>query len=298
MSFYVSGNDTIVTLCGSGAPQSTWATGDKITARIAIPISGWDVTKQIEIGVIPAMYSAEVYKSSAQSLSATTWTPMTWDTEVHDDNNISDLGTYNTRLTVPAGCDRAIVIFGVKFATEPSTSYGIISKNGVQGVGDEIAFHKGSAGQGFTLSTGITSVVPGDYFVANSYTSNSNSTSGDENTKFSIVCWNSAASAATGTGGMAWEVISTNTNAVTNAGYLINASSGAITLTLMASPSAGNQVGFSDYYDAAETNTITIARNGNNINGVAADLVLDVAGSSGTLVYGDATMGWKLVNAA
>lgn len=99
-----------------------------------------------------------------------------------------------------------------------------------------------------------------------------------------------------GTGGIAYELIATNTIAEANRGYLINATSGNVTLTLPSSVSEGDTVGAVDAYDMATTNIITIARNGNNIEGVAEDLVVDSNGSGIVLVYTDATRGWEIVS--
>lgn len=99
-----------------------------------------------------------------------------------------------------------------------------------------------------------------------------------------------------GGGGLAWEVISANDTAADGEGFLINATSGDVTLTLPATPSAGNTVGACDAYEKATTNTITIARNGENIESSASDLVLDIDGSGIVLVYVDSTVGWKIVS--
>lgn len=98
-----------------------------------------------------------------------------------------------------------------------------------------------------------------------------------------------------GSGGLNWQVISTDTTALAGQGFLIDASSNNVTLTLPSSPSAGDQVGAVDYTNNSTTNTITIARNGNNIEGSASDLTLDVDGAGFTLVYSDTNRGWEIV---
>jgi len=99
-----------------------------------------------------------------------------------------------------------------------------------------------------------------------------------------------------GGGGLAYEVISADDTAVSGEGFLINASGGAIVLTLPATPSAGDTVGAVDAYNKATTNTITIARNSSNIEGAAEDLIIDVDGAGFVLVYCDATRGWEIVS--
>src|SRR5210317_2391774 len=62
--------------------------------------------------------------------------------------------------------------------------------------------------------------------------------------------------------------------AVAGRGYFMNTTSGPLTLTLPATPSAGDIVAVSDYAQNAATNNITLARNGSNIQGDAEDLVI------------------------
>ena len=100
---------------------------------------------------------------------------------------------------------------------------------------------------------------------------------------FNIVSWDTTAKTSAFT-------------AVSGKGYFVNTTSTAITATLPASPLAGDIVAVSDYAQTAETNNVTIARNGSNIQGSASDLVIKKNGASLTLVYVDATKGWIVTN--
>ena len=84
-------------------------------------------------------------------------------------------------------------------------------------------------------------------------------------------------------------VISTNTTAVTGTLYVFTAS---LTLTLPASPAAGDSVGVSNQ---SGTTTCVIARNGNNIMSAAEDMTVDVVDAGFTLFYADATRGWVIL---
>ena len=84
--------------------------------------------------------------------------------------------------------------------------------------------------------------------------------------------------------------------AVNGTGYFVNTTSGAITVTLPASPSAGEIVAISDYAATAGTNNITVGRNGSNIEGSASDLTISNDSEALTFVYVDGTRGWKVVN--
>ena len=83
---------------------------------------------------------------------------------------------------------------------------------------------------------------------------------------------------------------------VSGNGYFVNTTSGAVTVNLPSSPSAGDVVAVSDYAGTAGTNNITIGRNGSNINGSAANLTIENTDSAITLVYVDGTQGWKATN--
>jgi len=93
-------------------------------------------------------------------------------------------------------------------------------------------------------------------------------------------------------------VKTTGFTATAGEGYFCNTTSGAFTVTLPASPSAGDLVGIKDYANTADTNNITIGRNGSNIEGVANDFLITVEGGSITLIYVDATKGWLSTAAA
>jgi hypothetical protein len=83
--------------------------------------------------------------------------------------------------------------------------------------------------------------------------------------------------------------------AVSGNGYFVNTTSGAITVTLPATPSAGDIVSVKDYAQTFNTNNVTLARNGSNIEGAAGDITLDGQAESVTFVYVDSTKGWVLV---
>ena len=83
--------------------------------------------------------------------------------------------------------------------------------------------------------------------------------------------------------------------AVSGKGYFINTCGGAVTVTLPASPTAGDIVSLKDYKDtwATACKAVTLGRNGSKVGGsCAADPVLNTAGQSVTMVYIDGTQGW------
>ena len=84
--------------------------------------------------------------------------------------------------------------------------------------------------------------------------------------------------------------------AVSGVGYFTDTSGGSFSVTLPASPSAGNVVAVADYANTWDTNVLTIARNGSNIEGSASDFLAGQEGASLTFVYVDATKGWIVTN--
>ena len=104
-----------------------------------------------------------------------------------------------------------------------------------------------------------------------------------------------ALSFSTVSGGASWQAVKTaDFNVSAKEGYFVNTSSIAITATLPASPTIGDFVQFIDYSGTFDTNNLTIARNGNKIQGDASDLTVTVERAGLTLIFTDATQGWLL----
>jgi hypothetical protein len=87
-----------------------------------------------------------------------------------------------------------------------------------------------------------------------------------------------------------------NFTGVSGEGYFVDTTLGAITATLPATPAAGDIVAIADYANTAATNNITVGRNGSNIDGETENAKIKINGQVYTLVYVDATEGWKTVN--
>ena len=80
--------------------------------------------------------------------------------------------------------------------------------------------------------------------------------------------------------------------AVSGDGFFVNTTSGTITVTLPASPSAGDIVSFKDYAKTWQTNAVIVCRNGSKIAGSCLNTVLSNEAQSVTLIYVDGTQGW------
>ena len=111
----------------------------------------------------------------------------------------------------------------------------------------------------------------------------------------------SLASGASSSGfGLAWNptVQSTNFTASVNVGYMVNTTTAAITATLPAAPSIGDQVAFVDFNETAATNNITLNPNGLKIDGTTSNTVIKNSGEGVTILYTGTTRGWIPVSAA
>jgi hypothetical protein len=84
-----------------------------------------------------------------------------------------------------------------------------------------------------------------------------------------------------------------NFNAVAGFVYPVDTTGGAISVTLPASPTQGDRIGFFDAGGTFNTNNATIGRNGNNIMGLAEDMTVSTRYAAITLFF-DATRGWRL----
>jgi len=87
-------------------------------------------------------------------------------------------------------------------------------------------------------------------------------------------------------------ITGTNTTATNASNHVVSA--GGITITLPASPSAGNYVIIKDGTGAAATTTFTVARNGSNIASSATDLTFDKNFAEVVMTYVNSTIGWSV----
>ena len=94
-------------------------------------------------------------------------------------------------------------------------------------------------------------------------------------------------------GGGAWTKITTTTSAASKKQYITDTTAAAFTVTLPATPAAGDYVYFVDAGNWA-INNLTVARNGTTIEASATDLVLDVKGLMVQLIYDGTT--WQVTS--
>ncbi|SVE64529.1 uncharacterized protein METZ01_LOCUS517383, partial [marine metagenome] len=100
--------------------------------------------------------------------------------------------------------------------------------------------------------------------------------------------------------GLTWQAVQTASfTAVAGNAYPLNTTSGAMNVTLPASPSVGDEVLILDYAGTFDTNVVTLLNNGSNILGdtsTARQLVGEYQAMQ--MRYVDATLGWAPIRNA
>jgi hypothetical protein len=90
-----------------------------------------------------------------------------------------------------------------------------------------------------------------------------------------------------------WRALSVAATVQPGSAILANTATTSFTITLPASPAAGDLVSVIDAGYTFDTKPLTMGRNSSNIANSASDLVINTEGAGFTLVYsGDATVGW------
>jgi hypothetical protein len=90
-----------------------------------------------------------------------------------------------------------------------------------------------------------------------------------------------------------WTLVADGTTLTAGQNAFANTNAGTVGYTLPLSPSIGDQCKVVDLGNAA-TNNITIARNSELIQGVDADMTISTDSAAISLVYSNATYGWRL----
>jgi hypothetical protein len=98
-------------------------------------------------------------------------------------------------------------------------------------------------------------------------------------------------------GGSGWTVlsVSANANAAKDCRYLCDTSAGPFTITLPASPTAGDTISILDAFATFATNNVTVGRNGSAIDSDLGDLDLDLDSVEVIFTYtGNPAVGWHI----
>ena len=142
----------------------------------------------------------------------------------------------------------------------------------------------GDSGDSVTISSGTTTTNAGTISTAGITGGTINNTTGSIEGLQQQVSWQTGS------------IKTANFTASANEGYFLNTTSGQITVTLPASPSAGDVVAVKDYADTFDTNKAILNANGNKIQGSTENFDITVEGTAAILLYVDSTKGWLLVD--
>ena len=94
--------------------------------------------------------------------------------------------------------------------------------------------------------------------------------------------------------GALWTTQSANFNATAGGRYWVDTGSTAVTMTLPASPTLGDQVQVIDLAGTFATRNLTVNNNGNKIMRITDTMTVSTNGAAFTLVWSGATNGWLM----
>jgi len=89
-----------------------------------------------------------------------------------------------------------------------------------------------------------------------------------------------------------WRTVTAAETIQAGAKLFVDTNSGAVTITLPASPAVGDEVHFADSRFTFDSNALTVGRNSSKIANTSADLVVNTEGASFGLVYSGSNIGW------
>jgi hypothetical protein len=176
----------------------------------------------------------------------------------------------------------------VKFAETASAVNEITVTNSATGTAPEIA----SSGDDTNIDLKLTPKGTGKLNLDGIKFPNADGSSGQALTTNGSGILSFSTISADGTADWDTSVKTTGFTATANKGYFCNTTSAAFTVTLPATPSAGDEVIVLDYAGTFDTNALTISPNGNKIEGGTGSLGLSGEREGVRLVYIDATQGW------
>jgi len=305
---------TATTFSGSGASLTSIPNSALVNSAITINGTSTSLGGSVSVGTVTSVTGTSPVVSSGGTTPAISMPAAT--TSVNGYLTSTDWNTFNNKGsgTVTSVTGTAPVVSSGGATPAISMAAATSSVNGYLTSTDWTTFN--NKGSGTVTSVGGTGTVNG-ITLSGTVTSTGNLTLGGTLSNVSLATQvtgnlpvtnlNSGTSASASTywrgdgtwatvsasGGTSWQSVqAANFTAATGNGYPVNTTSGAITVTLPASPSAGDYLTLTDYAGTWNTNNVTINPNGNNLNASSGNKVLNQQRESISFVYIDATQGW------
>ena len=245
-------------------------------------------------GYADADVDTHLNQSSASSNEVLSWNGSDYAWVAQSSGGGTDSATVSSIIT--ADVDAAFVTnLGFTVGGSGTTSDGIDTTYVYTATANQTAF-TGSDNNSATLSYATNSVMVYLNGILLVPTTDYTATDGSTVTLASGAALNDEVMIVTvKSGPKTWTEESGNYTATAGDKLFIDVSGGTATVTLPTSPDMGDEVRVIDATGNAATNNITINRNGNNINGAADNLVLDVNRAAIGLAYYNSTQGWVLI---
>ena len=95
-------------------------------------------------------------------------------------------------------------------------------------------------------------------------------------------------------GKLTYATVSSSTSVNASHVYFCNTNGGGITLTLPATPNLGDTITFYDIAKTFDSNSLTVARNGKNIQGDSSNLTVSTESAAFSLCFSGDTYGWRI----
>jgi len=93
-----------------------------------------------------------------------------------------------------------------------------------------------------------------------------------------------------------WRTVTAAETVQAGAKLFVDTNSGAVTITLPASPAVGDEVHFVDSRYTFDSNALTVGRNSSKIANASSDLVVNTEGAAFGLVFSGSNVGWTFTD--
>ena len=298
-----SGGSQGITIQDEGTPLSTLATTLNFTGS-GVTASGTGATKTIDVtggGSGTVTIEKNVYTGNGSTTTFNTSSAIANENNVQiyidgvyqSKDNYTTSGSTVTMATAPGNGTSVELIQFV------SISGNVVAVDNFTGNGSTTAFN---------LTLSVSNKNNTQVYIDGVYQDKSTYTISGATLTFSPAPGNGAkievvhikASSSGSGSGVSWDssIQTSNFTATAGEGYFVNTAGGAITVTLPASPSLGDEVSIVDYTGTFATNNLTINPNGNKIRGGTVNKILNANNKALTLVFTDSTEGWVISSAA